>query len=232
MRFVLLALMVAAGHATEVFTLADGRTLTGEYLAEKGRLYTTIDGKAEALIVMPEDIVARHPVGWKPPTIVIEPGTVAKADAKAPAGDQVEVTHQAPEAMSPEEKRAALEATAYAAKIREAERAEGAAKKATRDAAGAREDAKDKREESGRHLKKFRARAQAEGSGAWGDEELRTTLVVLPKTSGNNRATVDAWTRAGELDAKAVELDALAKAKAAEAVSLRAEAGRMPGARR
>lgn len=221
MRYVLLLALVLfaarAPAAVETFTLADGRTFVGEYDDELGQLHTTIGGKPASLAVAKEAIVERA---------VYRPRKAAQEAAKA-AGD-APGQEAAPKRMTPEEAAAAKLEAAHAAKLREAESLEGAARKADRDAAGARSDAARKQVEAERHWEAFKKRAKAEGHNV--DRKPDEKLIVLPKTAGNNRATIEALARVKQLEAQAEELDALAERKRAEADAARAAAASMPRA--
>lgn len=206
---ILVSLVYSLSAATvEVFTLTDGRTFVGQYDAEAHRLKTAV-GKQEALLaVEPGDIVDRKPFKGAAPLVE------GKKDA-------------APAPMTKEEKEAALKAYAYQSKLREAERLEAEAEKATRDAAQARKESADKLEQAKRDGKKFRERADLEGFGVSVGDSYRK-LMVLPRTMGNNRAAFEGYGQSEKLKERAAEYDELAKKKKSAAEQARNEAEQMP----
>ncbi len=223
MRYALILIFLmhvgALSAAVEVFTLHDGRTFTGEYDEEEQRLYTSIGGKATSILVSKDEIAERLTEAQAKAKKVAAPQ--AKLVPPSKAGDEAEAEAapiEAPKPMTPEEKKAADAAYALALIRRGSEKLIAEAAKAERDAKEARSDAERKRKEAKGHRKKFVARAKLEDVTLWDhNDDLLTTLYILPRTSGNNQATVDAWARAGQLDAQAAELDATAARKRAEA---------------
>jgi hypothetical protein len=221
----LLACIAASSAAVEQFKLADGRTFIGEYDDETGQLHTTIAGKPFSLSVAKADIAEREIYSPKKAAKAAADKRAVAMSSEVPGSD---VKAAAPKAMSKEEKAASEREFAYGQKVRQADALDADAAKAIRDAAATRKDAARKREEAQRNLRAFRERAQAEGQSIPDEPKILEELVVLPRTSGNNRATIDAWALSKKLDAKAVELDALAEQKRNAATTARGEARMMP----
>lgn len=201
--FATLVASVPGAVSVEVYTLKDGRKLLGHYDDDTGQLYTLLANRECALHVERGDIVDRVP--FRPKIGAVVPEQEAATS---------------PKPMSPEERVEAERKFAEGKKDRDADALDAAGSKATRDAAAARRDAKAKRDEARRDIEKFRERASLEGVSA-GEPECFEKLIVLPRTAGNNRATIDAWATAKKRDAEAAELDALAESKHREADALR-----------
>ncbi|MBA3588511.1 hypothetical protein [Methylibium sp.] len=216
MRFFILALVVGSlSAAQETFTLDDGRTITGEYDDADQRLYTTIAGKTQSLLIANDQIVERVPVGTKKPLAPLP----ANGAAVAPPVIGAAPVAEAPKPMTPEEKKAADAAYSLALLDRASDKLIAESEKATRDAASARKDSAHQIATARNHWRAFCKRAALEGVPCDPNVPSRE-LIILPRTSGNNRATVESLLLADQRMAKAGELDALAARKRVEAAAV------------
>ncbi len=231
----LLCLATTLSAAAETFTLDDGRTFTGEYDEAEQRLYTTVDGKATSILVAKEQIVERGPVGRKAPVVVAklppstrpEPKPAAVKDGKAEPEAGVGKAAGADAATEPPaaEVSETERESAHAAKIRAADKLESESAKATRDAIAARTEHDEKLREAQKQWPAFRRRAELEDIVT--SPMPARTLMVLPRTKSTNRTSFEAMQASDKAEARAVELEAMAEAKAKQAAALRYEAAAM-----
>ena len=225
----LLCLVTTLPAAAETFTLDDGRTFTGEYDEAEQRLYTTVDGKATSFLVAKDQIVERAPVGRKSPVLVVKMGPSTKPEPKPASAKDEPATPAAGAAGDEGTAQPAGEASqaelAHAAKIRAAAKLEAESAKATRDAIAARAERDERLRIAKKLWPEFRRRAEAHGIAT--SPVPARTLMVLPGTTTSNRASFEAMQDSDKASARAVELDAMAEAKARQAAALRHEAAAM-----
>lgn len=230
MRTLLLSLLIALSAAgSESFTLPDGRTVEGWYDDSLG--VVRVRG-GEIVPVLPGDLVR---AGAGKPAAAPAPIPAAPTKPDATTLRPASVTPAAaagPKAMTKEEKAEAERDFAYAEAIRAAKATAAAGDKAERDAANERKGEERQRDQAERNARKFAERALQEGiSVSWlmvPLSDVYTRLIVLPRTAGNNRGTMEAWAKAEAAKAKAKEFDAAAAEKRAKAQAMFSQAEMMP----